>query len=298
MRSSLTLIFLGILLIAAAVFSAFLYACEDDWCMWFNWQKAAQVTNFEECVARGFPVMESYPRQCRAGDTTFTEIITPAPTPTSYENVRVSNLTPGAVIQSPLSLRGEARGTWFFEGSFPIEVRDESGTRLGIGIAQAEGEWMTTEFVQFTAEVAFTRASTDIGTIVLLKDNPSGLPEHDDEVQIPIQFARNAGRRSGSGIEGRVLLGPTCPVVEAGKEKECEAKPYATTLRISAVNGPFFTLLQTEEDGSFSLPLAPGTYRIEKGPSRDNLSLLKPVEVTVKKDAFVKIDIIFDSGIR
>lgn len=30
-------------------------------------------TTFEECVVNGNPVMESYPRQCRDGETTFTE---------------------------------------------------------------------------------------------------------------------------------------------------------------------------------------------------------------------------------
>lgn len=33
------------------------------------------VTNFEECVAAGNPVMESYPRQCRHGKNSFTEEI-------------------------------------------------------------------------------------------------------------------------------------------------------------------------------------------------------------------------------
>ncbi len=33
------------------------------------------VTDFESCVKAGFPVMESYPRQCRAYGQTFTEII-------------------------------------------------------------------------------------------------------------------------------------------------------------------------------------------------------------------------------
>ena len=37
--------------------------------------EAREVTSFEECVAVGNPVMESYPRQCRAGDRTFTEVI-------------------------------------------------------------------------------------------------------------------------------------------------------------------------------------------------------------------------------
>ena len=39
------------------------------------------VNNFEECVKAGFPVMESYPRQCRApGGRLFFEIIQ-EPTP-------------------------------------------------------------------------------------------------------------------------------------------------------------------------------------------------------------------------
>lgn len=33
------------------------------------------ITSFDECVAAGNPVMESYPRQCRAGDHTFVEEI-------------------------------------------------------------------------------------------------------------------------------------------------------------------------------------------------------------------------------
>lgn len=36
----------------------------------------SEVTNFQECTAAGNPVMESYPRQCRAGDQTFTEQLT------------------------------------------------------------------------------------------------------------------------------------------------------------------------------------------------------------------------------
>jgi hypothetical protein len=35
------------------------------------------ITNFQECIDAGNPAMESYPRQCRAGDNTFTEDIAP-----------------------------------------------------------------------------------------------------------------------------------------------------------------------------------------------------------------------------
>ncbi len=33
------------------------------------------VSNFDECIAAGNPAMESYPRQCRHEDQTFTEVI-------------------------------------------------------------------------------------------------------------------------------------------------------------------------------------------------------------------------------
>ncbi|MBU0706586.1 hypothetical protein KJ657_02610 [Patescibacteria group bacterium] len=42
-------------------------------------QVTPPVTNFEECIAAGNPVMESYPRQCRHGDQTFTEEIDVTP---------------------------------------------------------------------------------------------------------------------------------------------------------------------------------------------------------------------------
>jgi len=34
------------------------------------------INSFTACEAAGYPVMESYPRQCRANNTTFTEIVT------------------------------------------------------------------------------------------------------------------------------------------------------------------------------------------------------------------------------
>jgi hypothetical protein len=36
---------------------------------------SSQINSFEECVAAGNPVMESYPRQCRAGNRTFVSLL-------------------------------------------------------------------------------------------------------------------------------------------------------------------------------------------------------------------------------
>jgi len=94
-----------------------------------------------------------------------------------------------ANISSPLTISGKARGSWFFEASFPISLLDSEGNILGQGIAQAQGDWMTSDYVPFTATITFTADSqitNTVGTLVLQKDNPSGLPEHDDSLRVPV----------------------------------------------------------------------------------------------------------------
>ena len=90
-------------------------------------------------------------------------------------------------ISSPFVVSGKARGYWFFEASFPIELRDMQGNILETIIAQADGDWMTTEFVQFTASLIFTKPSVPISAVLVFKkDNTSGLPENDDSIEIPV----------------------------------------------------------------------------------------------------------------
>ena len=45
------------------------------------------VDDFESCIAAGNPAMESYPRQCRHGDRTYTEVIDTPPEPPETEMV-------------------------------------------------------------------------------------------------------------------------------------------------------------------------------------------------------------------
>ena len=85
-------------------------------------------------------------------------------------------------------VEGEARGIWFFEASFPIRILDDSGNELGVSFAQAQDEWMTEEFVPFRGEIEFSKPLTLQGRIIFEKDNPSGLPEHQDALYMPITF--------------------------------------------------------------------------------------------------------------
>lgn len=93
-------------------------------------------------------------------------------------------------ISSPLVVKGKARGFWFFEASFPVRVADENGTILATAIATAKTEWMTTEFVEFEAELNFPPPATQKGYLIFEKDNPSGLPENADELKMPVVFSQ------------------------------------------------------------------------------------------------------------
>jgi len=96
---------------------------------------------------------------------------------------------PGEVITSPLTVRGKARGTWFFEGDFPLILTDWDGLIIAEHYATAKGEWMTEEFVQFEGTIEFnTPEFGETGTLIFQKDNASGLPQHDDALEILIRF--------------------------------------------------------------------------------------------------------------
>lgn len=113
-----------------------------------------------------------------------------APTTNPHDNlIKVHEPAQNAVVQNPLTFTGEARGMWYFEASFPVKIYDANKNLLGTTIAQAQGEWMTENFVPFSGTLIFSTSTTKTGTIVFQKDNPSGLSEHDDSIEIPIQFA-------------------------------------------------------------------------------------------------------------
>lgn len=95
---------------------------------------------------------------------------------------------PGDLVSSPLAVTGEARGYWFFEASFPVRLYDANGVEIAVGIAEAQSEWMTVDFVPFVATLVFAPPATATGKLVLERDNPSGLPEHDDALIVPVVF--------------------------------------------------------------------------------------------------------------
>jgi eight-cysteine-cluster-containing protein len=194
------------------------------------------ITNFEECVAVGNAVMESYPRQCRHGEKTFVEDI--GNELEKIDLIRTSEPRPGSSVTSPLTIRGEARGSWFFEASFPVKLFDDKGKEIFSSYVMTSAEWMTNDFVPFEKVFEFEDVSSGTGTLVLYKDNPSGLPEHDDKLEIPIKFRGSSSLNKKcivTGCSGQVCadqqVNTTCEYREhyaCYSEAKCERQENGT----------------------------------------------------------------------
>ena len=103
-----------------------------------------------------------------------------------HTDIRVINVQLNQTISSPSLIIGEAKGTWYFEADFPIYLLDEGGNEIAIAIAIAQGDWMTEDFVPFKAKLNFSVDENTRGVLVFKKDNPSDMPEYDDELRIPV----------------------------------------------------------------------------------------------------------------
>jgi hypothetical protein len=108
----------------------------------------------------------------------------------STKSVEVKVYSPASnnKIASPLAIIGQVPGSWSFEASFPVKLKDSNGKIVAQAPAQLLGDWMTNNLVPFSLQLTWLTAQSGNGTLVLEKDNPSGLSENDDSVSIPVKF--------------------------------------------------------------------------------------------------------------
>lgn len=115
------------------------------------------------------------------------------------ENWQISNLITVAHpkeeenVSSPLQIAGKARGTWFFEGTAPVTLVDNGQKELATGIIEAKGEWMTENFVPFQGSLEFNTQNFENGFLIIHRANPSGKPDYDQNLTIPVNFSVNKG---------------------------------------------------------------------------------------------------------
>lgn len=110
-----------------------------------------------------------------------------SPSASTSANLVLDNLTTNQLITSPMTITGKAR-SWYFEAVFPVKIYDGNNQLLGQTQAQAQSDWMTSEFMPFKATLTFNSPNTESGFIILAKDNPSGLTQNAEQVIIPVKF--------------------------------------------------------------------------------------------------------------
>lgn len=149
---------------------------------------AVKPHSFAECADQGYPVEETHPRRCRAGNISFVDDATTVDHDPLAVPVELDAITPHAVITSPLRVTGKAPGSWFFEANIGLSILDENGAEIARGHAEADGSWMTTQPVRFVGIIEFVVPPGATGYIEIQKDNPSDLRELDASVRVPIRF--------------------------------------------------------------------------------------------------------------
>lgn len=101
-----------------------------------------------------------------------------------------------------------------------------------------------------------------------------------------------------SGIEGTIVLGPTCPVERFPQEPGCGDRPYQATVQVKTADGStVVTEFKSDASGAFKVSLAPGTYLLvpEQGKVFPRAGTQ---EVVVAQNAFTHVTIQYDSGMR
>lgn len=202
MKKQILIIAVLIVAIGLVVFGLrFLSGNEDTWlCQNDEWVKHGNplspapaegcgktINSFGECDAAGYLILESYPSQCvTPNGEKFVEDI--GNELEKADLIKINNPRPNQTVKSPIIIEGQAKGSWFFEASFPIKLFDANGNQLATAIAQAQGDWMTMDFVPFKAILEFVAPATDAGNLILEKDNPSGLPQNADQLRVPVKF--------------------------------------------------------------------------------------------------------------
>jgi hypothetical protein len=104
---------------------------------------------------------------------------------------------------------------------------------------------------------------------------------------------------SDSRIEGEILIGPMCPVVQP--DQPCPDKPFEASIEIRGQGnrGDHLTV-RSGKDGRFRVKLAPGKYKltpISPNPGAPPHAQ-PPLSLTVGSGMYTHVTVRYDSGIR
>ena len=104
------------------------------------------------------------------------------------QKIFLENIKSGDTVDVGYEVRGEALGSWFFEGSFPVRVLDIQGEVVTSLLAIASNDWMNETTVPFSVIIDFLLEQEGAFVLQFEKSNPSGLDDNSDIAKIAISI--------------------------------------------------------------------------------------------------------------
>jgi hypothetical protein len=102
--------------------------------------------------------------------------------------------------------------------------------------------------------------------------------------------------RPRSGLAGRVILFPTCPVMIT--ESPCPRKGVQATVAIESADGDRTEQVRTRPDGTFRVALEPGDYLLSAVPPPASDLVPRPASAKVEPGTFVRVTLVLDTRLR
>lgn len=254
-----------------------------------------QITNFEECKNAGYPVMESYPEQCRApSGELFVQVIDetitkPTQMDTNFGTQVTLNINDTISFPDGLTVtlkeindsrcKPDVQCIWAGELSALLSI---TGGKFGTNVNDVRlGTVNDTERLENQYLFALTNALETEVTVRVLKEAPIN------------------DTNTGMGyVSGHVTIGPICPVERI--DNPCVVPPEVYTSRNVVVYAPDKITVKKkvalDTEGNYAIGLTPGTYWIQIQPAGIGEGEKKKVTIVSPETQTVDFDI--DTGIR
>ncbi len=85
-----------------------------------------------------------------------------------------------------MAVSGIVKNAYFFEGNILLNVLDQNKNVLKTGHGSAITDWMTSGPVSFQGIIDTLGLPTGAAYIEIRNDNPSGMPENNKSILIPV----------------------------------------------------------------------------------------------------------------
>lgn len=258
------------------------------------------VTNFEECKNAGYPVMESYPEQCRTPDgRNFVNTISINEPEPNTPNTPPTKPIQTAVFNTPVTLNMYDR--MIFADGLVISLKEINDSRCPVDVQCIWAGELSALFSISGGNLS-TKQEIRLGTVnnkSISLEKYTFVLESATKTTATIRVVpQNSSRIAAGYISGNVHIGPFCPVER--EDEPCKVPPEAYSSREVVVYlSDKVTVAEKgklDSNGNYKIAIGPGNYFVQIVPAGIGPGEKKPATVKSFETTIVNFDI--DTGIR